>query len=142
MIANILNNRKKYCDVFTNYPSFANSPAEPFLINVIKSSYETYYLFTWTNSKNRTFLFEFGINFEGTTTELISDDWDQNLENSAFSKIHAKLALKYSKQLMVSTLTRIEAISKNLFKLHYYSDFGFHYMAFIQKIPLLEIKPL
>jgi hypothetical protein len=87
-------------------------------------------------------LFEFGINFKGTTTELISDDWDQNLENSAFSRIHEKLTIKYSKQLMVSTLTRIEAISNNLFKLHYYSDFGFHYMVFVQKIPFLEIMPL
>jgi len=49
---------------------------------------------------------------------------------------------KYGMQLLDSALTKIVPISKNLYKLHYYSDFGFHFVSFIQKIPFLEIKQL
>ena len=110
--------------------------------SILRSSFESYYLFTWVNSGNRTFLFEFGVNYLGTMTELISDDYEGILENSSFGRIHARLVEKYPKQLGDSTLTRIVSISRNLYKLNYYSDFGLHYVAFLQKIPFLEIKPL
>lgn len=49
---------------------------------------------------------------------------------------------KYNTKLTETTLTRVASVSKNLYKLHFYSDFGIHYVAFVQKIPYLEIKPL
>lgn len=64
------------------------------------------------------------------------------MENSWFGKIHEKLTDKYSSKLYDATLTKIASISKNLYKFHYYTDLGFHYIAFVQKIPYLEIKPL
>ena len=65
--------------IIAKYPLFAEVQNEPSLISVLKSSYDTYYLFTWTNVKNRTFLFEFGVNYDETVLELISDDYDPNL---------------------------------------------------------------
>lgn len=49
---------------------------------------------------------------------------------------------KYNEKLNDATLTKIVSISKNLYKLHYYTDIGLHYIAFVQKIPYLEIKSL
>src|SRR5690606_19451138 len=58
------------------------------------------------------------------------------------SKINTRLVEKYGQKLIRSTLSKIVKVSKNLYKMHYYSDFGSHYVAFIQKNPFLEIKPL